>query len=732
MPLALLLAVLAAAAAAPATAATAQQGSGQAGPAIELRLGSVAPVVGPKTPLSYRLVVSNPGTVELRDLRVQASLGAPLRTRSDLQRMVDNPDAVPGDLRPLQAWRPGNGATAVAPGRTLALEPHAEPLPASLEVPSPGAVLPLVLRVSAGSELGGVTSRLATFMVAVGGKVDRPLRLALLVPLHEQSHRNPAGDFTDDRLAGQLAVDGSLGAIAAELARPGVPRISTVIDPLLIDEATAMGGGWRLRQGRRVTAVPAGDPSSRAASRFLHDLRQAAGRNLPSAFPYASADLPALVRAGYHADALASLLHAERHLKEWLGPDPDASLAWPVPGAIDAATLRVLDEAGADSVVLDPHLLPTTASTTQNATVDLGGGLGALQRALVPDAGLSAALADPKTRSAPAEWAQRVLAETAITWLELPNSQTPRGILLAPPQSWRPAPDFFRSLVRGLGASPWLRVEGASGLARQVAQGPGEEQRPLAPYTDADVGLGLPASYLRSVVDTESQLTSFSRAVGSDYEPLDDYDRDLLIAESSDWRSTAGRALGRTFVRAVSQGIKAVYRRVGVQPTRVTLTSRRGAIPITVTNSGDQRLTVVLRLSSPRVDLPPLSESFTLNPREHVTRRVEVGTRTTGTFPIRVEVLTPDGNVRIVQNGQVTLVSTAFNRVALILAGGAIGFLLLWWGRKTGWRRRPGSQGGASEASAEPAGPVDPPDPADRTVPAGSVPSGVEPPDRAQ
>jgi hypothetical protein len=719
----LLLAVLAGTAgtATAANAATARQGAGQPGPAIQLQLGSVAPVVGPKLPLSYRLLVSNPGTVELRDLRLQASLGAPIRTRSDLQRMADNPDAVPGDLRPLQSWRPGNGAAAVAPGRTLALEPHSEPLPTSLEVPSPGAVLPLVLRVSASSQLGDTTSRLTTSVVALGGKggrVERPLRLALLVPLHEQSHRNPAGDFTDDRLAGQLAADGSLGAIAAELARPGGPRITTVIDPLLIDEATAMGGGWRLRQGRRVATVPAGDPRSRAASRFLHDLRQAAGRNLPSAFPYASADLPALVRAGYHADALAPLLYAEQHLKEWLGPDPDASLAWPVPGAIDAATLRVLDEAGADSVVLDPHLLPTTASTTQNATVDLGGGLGTLQRALVPDAGLSAALADPKASSAPAEWAQRVLAETAITWLELPNSQTPRGILLAPPQSWRPAPDFFRSLVRGLGAAPWLRVVGASELARQVAQGPGEQRRPLAPYTAADVGLGLPASYLRSVVDTGSQLTSFSRAVGSDYDALDDYYRDLLIAESSDWRSASARARGRTFVRAVSQGIRAVYRQVGVQKTRVTLTSRRGAIPITVTNSGDQRLTVVLRLSSPRVDLPPLSESFTLNPREHVTRRVEVGTRTTGTFPIRVEVLTPDGNARIVQNGQVTLVSTAFNRVALVLAGGAIGFLLLWWGRKTGWRRgRPEPEGGEPPAPTQPGGPVT---------------SGVEPPDRDQ
>jgi Family of unknown function (DUF6049) len=700
----LLLVVLAAAGtaltAAPAGAGQGSGGAGQKEPAVVLRLDAVASFVGARNPLSYRLSVGNPGTTELRGLRLQASLGSPIRTRSELQRLAANPDGTPDGLRPLQAWQPRPGAATVAPGRTLVLEPHSEPLPEGLDASSPGAVLPLILQVHATSEQGDATGRLTTFVVAVNDKVRHPLRLSLLVPLHEPSHRNSAGDFLDRRLARQLTPGGSLAAVAAELARPDAPKVSIVIDPLLIDEATAMGGGWTLRQGGQVTTVPAGDPSSRGASKFLQDLRQAAGRNLPSVFPYANGDLAALVRAGYDADALASLLYAERHLKQWLGPDPDASLAWPAPGAIDAATLRVLNEAGAESVVLDSHLLPVSASTTQNATVNLGGGLGTLRHALVPDPDLSAALADPMAGSAPVAWAQRVLAETAVTWLELPNSQATRGILLAPPQSWRPASDFFRSLLRGLGAAPWLTTVRVSDLAKEVPQGPAEGRRPLAPATADDVALGLPASYLRGVVDARSQLTSFSRAVGSDFDALDDYYRDLLIAQSSDWRPPALRSRGRTFVRAVADGIRGIYRRVGVQPTRVTLTSRRGAVPITVTNAGDLRLTVMLRLSSPRVDLPPVGESFTLNPHEQVTRRVEVGTRTTGTFPIRVEVLTPDGRVAIVQNGQVTLVSTAFNRVALVLAGGAAGFLLLWWGRKRGWRR---PHGGEPEAPADPA-----------------------------
>jgi hypothetical protein len=51
-------------------------------------------------------------------------------------------------------------------------------------------------------------------------------------------------------------------------------------------------------------------------------------------------------------------------------------------------------------------------------------------------------------------------------------------------------------------------------------------------------------------------------------------------------------------------------------------------------------------------------------------------------------VLTPDREVEIA-GGEVRLTSTAFNRVALALTGGAAGLLLVWWG--VGRRRRAGN-----------------------------------------
>jgi Family of unknown function (DUF6049) len=658
----------------------------QAAPSLEVVLTGISTVVGPRAPLDYRVSVRNRGQQPVRDLLVRTRLGLPLDTRSELAALLATPGGDPG-ARPLDEFRPAVGE--LGPGAARRLERRRVDLPPGLGDGRAGVVLPLSILVQGSGPAGPVTARLTTFVVDLPEGASQPLRAALLVPVREPTHRNPAGDFIDDKLPGLLAPGGSLGGMVAELARQAAPAATMVVDAMLVEEATSMVGGWRLRQGGRRVTVPPGDPRSVNAERFLQALKKAATGHPPAAFPYGNADLPALVRAGGGARADGPVAKGRNVLTNGLGTAPDGSLAWPVDGAIDGALLQALEQTGSDVVVLEPRHLPAPETgVTQNATVDLGGGPEP-QRALVGDAVLSGALTDPRSASIPVEWAQRILAETAIAWLERPNSSQPRGILLAPPQDWRPSPAFFRSLVRGLGAAPWLRLEPAPTLAAEVPQGPSEAERRLATVTAADVAAGLSRTYLNRVEKTRDDLESFTRAVGNDYSPPDgsSFDRDLLVAESSDWRPASARGRGRGYVRAVGQGIKAVYRHITVGTTPVTLTARSGKIPITVANGSAERVTVVLRLTSPKVDLPGVSEPFVLEPHRRTTQLLQVGTRATGTFPIRVDVLTPDGEVTIA-GADIRLTSTAFNRVALALTGGAAGVLLLWW--RFG-RRRPGN-----------------------------------------
>jgi Family of unknown function (DUF6049) len=680
-----LAATLATAPPAPAAVGAAQE----AAPSLEVELAAISPVVSPKAPLDYRVAVRNRSHGPVRDLEVSAGLGEPVDTRSELATLLATPGGAPVS-QALEQFRPAAGEVGGA--SSVLLERRRVPMPPGLGDGRAGVVLPLTVRVRGTGAAGEVAASLTTFVVDLPVPANEPLRAALLVPVREPTHRNPAGDFVDDELAGLLSPAGSLGAIADELARPGAPTATMVVDGMLVEDATAMVGGWRLREKGKRTTVPAGDPRSGHADRFLRSLKLAAASHPPAAFAYGNADLPALVRVEGGSRAQEAVWVGRDLIENGLGTPPDESLAWPVDGAIDGAVLRTLEQTGGDVVVLDGRHLPVPETAgTQNATVDLGGGPDP-QRALVGDAPLSAALADPRAASDPAEWAQRILAETAVAWLERPNSSDPRGILLAPPQGWRPTPGFFRALAGGLGNAPWLRLQPASTLAADVPQGPAEGERRLATVTAADLAAGLPPSYLNRVGQTRSELDSFRRAVGSDFQPTSgNYDRDLRVAESSDWRPAAARATGRGFIAAVRNGIRAVYRRIQVVTTPVTLTARRGTIPVTIANDSDERVTVVLRLTSPKVDLPAASDPFVLEPGRRTTQLLPVGTRATGTFPIQVDVLTPDGEVKIASGG-IRLTSTAFNRVALALTGGAAGVLLLWWWRLGGRRRRAGTE----------------------------------------
>jgi uncharacterized protein DUF6049 len=685
------LAVAIALVAVPGVPATAPAAAAQeVAPSLEVTLASISPVVSPRAPLDYRVRVRNRGQSPVGDLRVRARLGQPVDTRSELAGLLASPGAVAA-IQPLDEFR--SAVATVAPGAAERLERRRVDMPPGLADGRAGVVLPLTVQVEGTSAAGPVTASLTTFVVDLPARAIQPLRAALLVPVREPTHRNPAGDFVDDELAELLARTGSLGAIAAELARPGAPEATMVLDAMLVEDATAMVGGWRLRQRGKRTTIPAGDPRSGHADQFLQSLKKAASGHPPAAFAYGNADLPALVRRGSGGRAEAAVGVGRDLLRDGLGTPPDESLAWPVDGAVDGALLQTLEQTRSDVVVLDPRHLPAPpTAVTQNATVDLGTGPDP-QRALVGDAELSKALTDPRSASAPVEWAQRILAETAVVWLERPNSDGPRGILLAPPQTWRPSGTFFRSLVRGLGAAPWLQLQQAADLADDVPQGPVEGERGLATVTPADIAAGLPAAYLTRVEQTRSQLLSFRRAVGNDFQPAAgsfSFERDLLVAESSDWRPANMRARGRGYVRAVTQGVAGVYRRIEVGTTPVTLTARRGKIPITVANASEERVTVVLRLTSPKVDLPAASEPFVLEPGRRTTQLLQVGTRATGTFPIQVEVLTPDRR-QVITAGEIRLSSTAVNRVALALTGGAAGMLLLWW--RFGRRRRNGTEG---------------------------------------
>ena len=66
--------------------------------------------------------------------------------------------------------------------------------------------------------------------------------------------------------------------------------------------------------------------------------------------------------------------------------------------------------------------------------------------------------------------------------------------------------------------------------------------------------------------------------------------------------------------------------------------------------------------------------------RRNTTERFEVVARTSGAFPLRITLHSPDGNLLIGQ-ARLTVRSTAASSVSVFVSVGAVFFLIVWWGR---------------------------------------------------
>jgi uncharacterized protein DUF6049 len=152
----------------------------------------------------------------------------------------------------------------------------------------------------------------------------------------------------------------------------------------------------------------------------------------------------------------------------------------------------------------------------------------------------------------------------------------------------------------------------------------------------------------------------------------------LLLAESRELRNARQR---QSYINAVLDGIDAQRREIRMPENRsITLTDRKGEIPVTFQNRTGVPAKVVVKVQSDKLDFPR-GTSHTLDlTRRNTTERFTVVSRTSGAFPLRITLESPDGNLVIGQT-RLTVRSTAASSVSLIVSLGAALFLAVWWGR---------------------------------------------------
>jgi hypothetical protein len=112
----------------------------------------------------------------------------------------------------------------------------------------------------------------------------------------------------------------------------------------------------------------------------------------------------------------------------------------------------------------------------------------------------------------------------------------------------------------------------------------------------------------------------------------------------------------------------------------VTFSSKQGHIPLQIENGTGQPIHVQVQLVSPHLTVggQQVRDIIVTQPQRAIEFDVEL--RTTGEFPVQVRVLAPSG--RPISDTTISVRSTAYNRIALIITIGAAIALLLLWGRR--------------------------------------------------
>lgn len=447
-----------------------------------------------------------------------------------------------------------------------------------------------------------------------------------------------------------------LGDVADALAESKVPL--TVLPKSETVDALANGG---LAEGRTV----------------LTALSAAAQGRIFLARHYVDTSLPSLLDAGLADEAERQQVRAAAAIGAQVSGAQVATDTWVSDQALDDEALVYLRDRGVKKVVVpEASLAPLDLPITLTQTFEVRAG----------DRTLAAAANDPELRSHftreenPALGAQHLLADLAVLYFDRPGLT--RGVAVAAPDGWEASGPFVATLLAGLDRSPILEAQTLSSLFEEVpplTRGSTTVVRPLA---DAD-GADRVALRSRSIRTVRARLQSLV-SVLSPFNPIvERIDRTLLAAQSSQLRA---RDRAEMLAGADAQ-IEDLLSKVSLPGNRsITLTAREGEIPITITSDIPYTINAALRLRSgtlsfPRGEIVPVELA-----RSNLTQRVTVRANTSGSFPLRVELVSPDGQL-VLGETRVTVRSTAVSGVGIALSVGAALFLALWWARHLHGRR---------------------------------------------
>jgi hypothetical protein len=678
---------------------------------VGVTLTSLEPrTVRPDSTIQLVGTLTNDGDDTITDVTVRLQRGDRLTSRQELADDAATPSAGDAAQAP---FSPQDGV--LEPGDSIPLGYTASA--ADLGIVEDG-VYPVLVNVN-GTRNGLVerVGELSTYLVAAASATSRT-SVAWLWPLTERPHRDAAGAFVDDDLAGEISADGRLDRaldVLEDLPDGGrtVP-VTLAVDPALVEEITAMAAGY--------TVAGATGQGVTAAADWLERLRALAGVHPVVALPYADVDADALQAAGLPAVVTRSLpgtpegtaaqpLDAQgdpvatptaaptapaddegtdtgagaRILADALDVTARTDLAWPAGGTVRPDTLATLRAGGVGELVLGQGAYADAAAAVGRtgraaaARVPVTTGADTLTT-LVADGALGDVVAAADTTAGGARVAeQRYLAELGVLTSQLAavDPAVAQTVLVVPPREVQADPSWATAMMADTASEPWLAAVSVDDLTRGPVADAGALVAPTGDGQLSGVGLA-------TVAEAVAIRDDFAAAVDDAGVVLAGYDAAIARASSAAWRGDPSGFTART--TDLQQTLTGLRGRVGlVAPADGTysLASSDAPLVLTVRNDLPFAVTVTLDLqtrSGVGFDADPVSDQR-LEPDSRTVVQVPTSVRQSGSFTVVARLATPAGG-QLGTQVELRVSSTAYGPITLVITLGAAALLALLFLRR--------------------------------------------------
>jgi hypothetical protein len=470
--------------------------------------------------------------------------------------------------------------------------------------------------------------------------------------------------------------------------RPALqPDGTTALDPTTAQSVLSNASVLEAHAASPITIAATPESIDALDTATNTELRKAVvGRQL-SLTPYVRIRPTEWLAAGLGREMAREFDRGESALRTKLAaPDPTTYIA---DNRLTTEAARALQLRGVRSIVVPEGAMLPLDDRVFNRTLTQPFVLNGIDgvKAVAADAGLSAHAGETGD---PVLDANHLLADLAVLYFDDPPDK--RAAVVAFGDDQHVDPQMLDALLSGLDPTT-NRIMQPTTLATMFSSIPSAGSKgetngrgtPLTRTLTPTLGANL-STFADDLRVAEGDLDSYRRIVTTDNPRPDEFERRALVAGSVDLSELARVA----YLDGMRAGVRAETSKIQA-PARQTInfTARDGVVSLTVRNTTGYTVKVGLRLQGEKLEFPGHENGAMEVTLTQETTRVplNVRTRASGDSPLDITLSAPDGHL-VIGRTRITVRSTAFSGVGIILSVGAGTFLAVWWLRHALTTRR--------------------------------------------